>query len=286
MKAKNPSHRSALVVLFLLMVVSFPVAGAGEDKPTQSRYGYHCVHTEARDRQAGLQQEATPVPEAITPVPEEVPGGAVDAGGGEQESQSDEAPPAPSPGKVESPPIEAEPEAGEATATVEQVEEGNDEQGEGERTEAKTRTRAEKRAIRKSSPPTGRNALGISIGLASGTGISYRRYVTNFLALRVDGGIVASTEAALYSIGLTVQEDVLRTFYYRLYTLQSVAVSGGPNRVLTAPGAGIGFEYNFDTMRRGVSVRGEWVLTPLFVSGTSSPPLFTFLPQFGVAFVF
>lgn len=273
-------------VLTLVVVVRtvLPRPGLAQTAQSQStsRYGYHCVHTEARDRQLRARQNAVQTDAAPAEAPAqssaERPAPSLEAQGDrpqpgdtstqEKTGASPETTVSSSPHEAKATKKEAAGSEGESKAAIRQ------------------RKRARRRAMRKSTPPTGRNALGISVGLASGTGLSYRHYFNNFFALRIDGGIIANTRAALYSVGLTAQEDFLRTYFHRLYALQAFAVHGGPGRILLVPGAGAGYEYNFSGMRRGLSLRGECVLSPLFVAGEPGPVLFTFLPQVGVSFVF
>jgi hypothetical protein len=109
--------------------------------------------------------------------------------------------------------------------------------------------------------------------------------VTNAVAVRVDGGIFATAEWAAFSIGVTAQEDFWRTYYYRLYGLQALGMykAGGPLKI--APGAGVGYEYDFNGLHRGLNFRIELVLTPL-INVDEGVTLFTILPQGGVGFTF
>lgn len=129
----------------------------------------------------------------------------------------------------------------------------------------------------------------MTFGFSSGIGVGYRRYLNDIVALRVEGGIIAALGSVAYSAGLTVQEDMLRTFYYRLYGMQAVAVHHAGDSTWLVPGAGLGFEYNFAGLRKGLAVRGELVLSPLIeVQKAESLGLFllTPLPQAGISYVF
>lgn len=150
------------------------------------------------------------------------------------------------------------------------------------------------RALGASPPPTGRNAVGIALGLSSGMGVSYRRYVTEHLAVRGEGGILAGKDWKIFSLGLGVQEDFLRAFYYRLYAVQTFALhSGSAESLLLVPGIGLGYEHNFTGLRKGWAVRGELVLSPVIEVGNQNGIeanrgllLVTPLPQIGGSYVF
>ena len=140
------------------------------------------------------------------------------------------------------------------------------------------------KALSPSKPPTGRHAIGVSAGLASGIGLAYRHYLTNSLALRLEGGVIATSNVALFSLGITVQQDFLRTTHYRFYGLEALALHKAGD-LLIIPGLGAGAEYARNGMLRGLAFRGELVLTPIFRPG-EGVSFFTFLPQVGVNYVF
>lgn len=153
---------------------------------------------------------------------------------------------------------------------------------------------AKPRALGASPPPTGRNAIGIALGLSSGMGVSYRRYLNEFVAVRGEGGILAGKDWKVFSLGVGVQEDFLRAYYYRLYALQTFGLhSLGKESLLLVPGIGLGYEHNFSGLRKGWAVRGELVLSPVIEAGNQSGIeanrgllLLTPLPQIGGSYVF
>lgn len=126
--------------------------------------------------------------------------------------------------------------------------------------------------------------------MSSGFGVSYRRYLTEIVALRVEGLVGGSKDGFRFSLGLTAQEDFLRTYYYRMYGLQSIAFHHFfADSTVMAPGAGAGFEYNFTGLRKGFAVRGELVMTPVIElqnASTLGLGFMTFLPQVGASYVF
>jgi hypothetical protein len=122
--------------------------------------------------------------------------------------------------------------------------------------------------------------------MASGMGLSYRRYLTDQVALRVDTFVMTVGGNAIYSFGLSAHEDLFRTMHYKIYALQGVAVHKlNPDTSWLAPGAGLGYEYNPQGLVRGFGLRGELVLTAAFNTATGLT-LLTPLPQVGAAFVF
>jgi len=142
------------------------------------------------------------------------------------------------------------------------------------------------RARRMSPEPNGRNALGISFGLASGMGLSYRRYANDFIAIRVDGMVFVSGGTSLFSVGTTIQEDFLRTSNMRLYATEGVGIHRGVSeRLLVGIGGGLGVEYDFDGLTRGFSLRGELVMTALIRPG-GGLLMATPVPQIGGAYIF
>lgn len=126
--------------------------------------------------------------------------------------------------------------------------------------------------------------------MSSGFGVSYRRYLTEIVALRVEGLVGGNASGLRFSLGLTAQEDFLRTYYYRMYGVQSIAFHHlFLDSTVMAPGAGIGFEYNFTGLRKGFAVRGELVMTPVIElqkESTLGLGIMTFLPQVGGSYVF
>lgn len=126
--------------------------------------------------------------------------------------------------------------------------------------------------------------------MSSGFGVSYRRYLNEIIAVRAEGLMGGNKDGFRVSFGVSAQEDFLRTFYYRLYGLQGIAIHHFlADSTSLAPGAGVGFEYNFTGLRKGFAVRGELVLTGVIElqdEDNLGLQLLTPLPQVGASYVF
>jgi opacity protein-like surface antigen len=140
---------------------------------------------------------------------------------------------------------------------------------------------------------TGRNGVGVTLGLSSGVGVNYRRYLTDSVALRGAGYVVyKSGVTSLYSIGLTGQYDFRRDDRFTIYALGGLGMS---QAVMTTerlsfdsgfgiyPGAGVGLQLG-NNNRASVAYQLEVVLTAFFNDGAFVRLLP--LPQVGLTYNF
>lgn len=135
----------------------------------------------------------------------------------------------------------------------------------------------------------GRNAIGVGLGLSSGIGLQYRRYLSNFMAIRASGFMIGTSKQFLFSVGLGLQQDWRRTNKYRFYTFESLAMHLFPsNTFWLVPGLGLGLEKHLKNFRNGLSFYGELSLSPTFDANSSnfSLVLIAILPQIGIHYIF
>lgn len=148
------------------------------------------------------------------------------------------------------------------------------------------------RALQTMDEFTGRNALGVMVGLGSGVGVSYRRYLTDAFALRAAGYVFALKDGAqLHDFGLLAQYDFRRDPHFVLYAIgglsySHVALPGLLDPPLTLglfPAAGAGIELG-DHEKPGLTYQIELALTALFTNGSFYKLLP--LPQVGIHYIF
>lgn len=150
------------------------------------------------------------------------------------------------------------------------------------------------KALRTLDEFTGRNSLGLMVGLGSGTGLSYRRYLTDRFALRGTGYIFyLNNVASLYHIGASALFDFRRDDRFVLYGVGGVGFAqakdpAGESSLLTLdmgifPHLGVGGELGNHT-KPGIVYQGELVLTPVLTNGSLWRLLP--LPHLGVSYIF
>lgn len=150
------------------------------------------------------------------------------------------------------------------------------------------------KALRTLDEFTGRNSLGLMLGLGSGTGLSYRRYVTDRFALRGTGYIFYLNDvASLYHIGASALFDFRRDDRFVLYGVGGIGFAqakdpAGESYLLTLdmgifPHLGVGGELGNHT-KPGIVYQGELVLTPVLTNGSLWRLLP--LPHLGVSYIF
>lgn len=158
------------------------------------------------------------------------------------------------------------------------------------------------KALRTMDEFTGRNALGVTVGIGSGTGISYRRYFNDRIAARGVGYLLYVKDAlSLYHFGVSGQVDIRRDERFVIYGLAGVSFAqattytdsapaeGGEDAGLlnlnlgVFPNAGVGLEWGSHS-HAGFVLQGELVLTGLIANGGFVRLLP--LPQIGVQYLF
>lgn len=150
------------------------------------------------------------------------------------------------------------------------------------------------KALRTMDEFTGRNALGLTAGVGSGVGISYRRYFTDRIAARGVGYLFYLKDTlSLYHFGLSGQIDIRRDERFVIYGLAGVSFAqakdpGETSEILTLnmgvfPNAGVGLEWGSHS-HSGFVLQGELALTGLIANGSFVRLLP--LPQVGVQYLF
>ncbi len=139
---------------------------------------------------------------------------------------------------------------------------------------------------------TGRNGIGAYVGLGSGIGLSYRRYVVDRFALRATGYVVHIDDTmTLYSASFTAQYDFRRDERFALYAVGGLANSvsrfekddGTTETVGIFPAIGVGIELG-EHEKVGFTYQFEMALTGIFIDGAYRKLLP--LPQVGIYYVF
>jgi len=150
------------------------------------------------------------------------------------------------------------------------------------------------KALRTMDEFTGRNALGLTAGVGSGVGISYRRYFTDRIAARGVGYLLYLKDTlSLYHFGVAGQVDIRRDERFVIYGLAGVSFAqardpGETSEILTLnmgvfPNAGVGLEWGSHS-HSGFVLQGELALTGLIANGSFVRLLP--LPQLGVQYLF
>lgn len=125
--------------------------------------------------------------------------------------------------------------------------------------------------------------LGLSAGMASGFGVSFRHHLPSIVSYQIVGGIIKVDTMLLYDVGTQVEFDLARGPLARFYV-----------------GGGLGYFYSGGTegndlsapFRAGLGVGGEWgnfepfhlsadIMLTYFSDGTVIP-----LPQIGAHYYF
>lgn len=150
-----------------------------------------------------------------------------------------------------------------------------------------------KDALRTLDDFTGRNSLGFTIGAGSGTGLSYRRYLTDRIAVRGTGYLLYARDLVnLFSLGVNGQLDLMRDTSSLFYAVAGVGVARALEiadnpEILTLdlavfPNVGLGYERGSRT-ESGFVYQGELVLTVIVSNGQARVlPL----PQVGIQYLF
>jgi len=130
----------------------------------------------------------------------------------------------------------------------------------------------------------GRNVygLGISVGPASGVGISFRDHLPSKISFQIVGGIIKSGDKTSASIGAEFQYDLVRAKSTRLYVGPSTSYfySGSGGNTFDGPfrlGIGVGGELNLQTAVN-ISLEGVFVY---FSNGDIAP-----MPQIACHYYF
>jgi hypothetical protein len=105
--------------------------------------------------------------------------------------------------------------------------------------------------------------LGISVGPASGVGISFRNHLPSKISYQIVGGIIKSAEKTSASIGVELQYDLVRATTTRLFFGPSTSYfySGSGENTFAAPfrfGIGVGGELNVQNAVN-ISLEGVFV---------------------------
>lgn len=150
-----------------------------------------------------------------------------------------------------------------------------------------------KDALRTLDDFTGRNSLGFTLGAGSGTGLSYRRYLTDRVAIRGTGYLLYARDLVnIFSVGVNGQLDLMRDTSSLFYAVAGMGVAkaieiAAEPEVLTLdlalfPNIGLGYERGSRT-ESGFVYQGELVLTVIIVDGQARVlPL----PQVGIQYLF
>ena len=124
--------------------------------------------------------------------------------------------------------------------------------------------------------------LGISVGPASGVGISFRNHLPSKLSFQIVGGIIKSGDKTSSSIGAELQYDLVRASKTRLFFGPSVSYfySGSGGNTYLGPfraGIGVGGEFSV-AAALNLSLEGAFVY---FSNGDIAP-----LPQIACHYYF
>jgi len=124
--------------------------------------------------------------------------------------------------------------------------------------------------------------LGVSVGPASGIGISFRDHLPSKMSFQIVGGIIKSGDKTSSSIGAEFQYDLVRASKTRLYFGPSAGYfySGSGSNTYAGPfrlGIGVGGELNVATTVN-ISLEGVFVY---FSNGDISP-----MPQIACHYYF
>src|SRR5271157_4519014 len=130
----------------------------------------------------------------------------------------------------------------------------------------------------------GRNVygLGVSVGPASGVGISFRNHLPSKISYQIVGGIIKSGDNTSASIGAEFQYDLVRAKSTRLFFGPSTSYfySGSGGNTFAAPfrlGIGVGGELNVQAAVN-ISLEGVFVY---FSNGDIAP-----MPQIACHYYF
>ncbi|HUL44125.1 MAG TPA: hypothetical protein VLY03_07180 [Bacteroidota bacterium] len=124
--------------------------------------------------------------------------------------------------------------------------------------------------------------LGLSAGVASGFGLSFRHHLPGFFSYQIVGGVIKVDNKTDYNIGGEVQFDMTRGDRSRFFADASTGYfySGDGGNTLAGPyrlGLGLGWEWgNFDPMNMSAEL-----LFTYFSDGTILP-----LPQVAIHYYF
>lgn len=124
--------------------------------------------------------------------------------------------------------------------------------------------------------------IGLSLGLTSGFGLSFRHHLPGTFSYQIVGGVIKADRNTLGNIGGEMQFDFVKTARTRFFGVAAIGYfyKGEDENSLAGPfraGAGIGLEYQ---QFRSISVTGE-ILFTIFNDGDIVP-----LPQISMHYYF
>jgi hypothetical protein len=124
--------------------------------------------------------------------------------------------------------------------------------------------------------------VGISMGSASGFGLSFRHHLPGSFSYQIVGGVIKADKSTLGNIGGEMQIDFVRTPRTRFFGAAALGYfyKGENGNDLSSPfraGAGVGLEYQ---QFRSIAIGGE-ILFTFFNDGDILP-----LPQVSIHYYF
>jgi hypothetical protein len=124
--------------------------------------------------------------------------------------------------------------------------------------------------------------VGVSLGPASGFGLSFRHHLPGSFSYQIVGGIIKADRNTLGNLGGEMQFDFVRTLRTRFFGVAALGYfyKGEAENELSSPfraGTGVGIEYQ---QFRSISIAGE-ILFTFFNDGDIVP-----LPQVSMHYYF
>lgn len=143
---------------------------------------------------------------------------------------------------------------------------------------------------------SGKNSLGVTVGLGSGTGLGYRRYIDNKFSLRLSGLIIYTNyRANVISSGLQVAYDFFQRGRLGMYAFSQMGlffakapVRGFNETMRYCPAVGFGVRLG-SLKKYGLTYNFELAFTETSIDndGFNFKPSYIWpLPQGGVYYVF